>query len=707
MQRIGRTGRKKDGYVHVLLSEDREERNWEKADDNYKDIQRFILRAEHLELYADVERLIPEHIKPECLEMVMEIEEYVREDRSRKAAEPLPKGKKRVRNDDVMRNIPDGASTGFVSVKDLLKKTVKKRKKAAQPVDFENAGEDDEEDREIEAGIGGLLAKRRTVSMPAAAEQPKAKKMRRTATMAADGHGAGKKGAKAKKAVNLQELTLSEVERMGQSDSEDEALAKGVGAALSAKAKGKKTAKRRSPPPPPAKRKAKARSSDSPLSRLPTPAGPSRGTSGSSSVSVVEPRTPPEWSSSPGRPLADASIIDLTATPDPETHYGSPPAHRWSSPDIAIPEVAHNGKSAASTRSPATVPGRSTSVSSRSLTGDNDAGANDDSIAWLIEDDEDPDIEVIGSSPPMDRVLRDLPPPNFDDSEIEIVDNLPPSSPIPQSPSRPDDFDQPRNGAADMPPPPLPARFALPSSPIAEAPAPALEPSPRSDPEPDDDDSIDAMPTATFAVRAPGKQPRKRSHVALDSSPLAAPPPSQRRLHRAGSRPRSPSPSASRAGSPSPPPRGPKRKKRRFADTADAARHNPWLDVEAAHSGDERSAGSDDDDAYDAAMLASSSDARFAGDFDPTQASPGYDQGAVYRRSLMTQAPGGGSAPVFARRPAARGLFWVPAREAAGRGRRSSSPPADGGSEDEYQFGTFVVPDDEVSYANDSSVLSL
>ena len=75
LQRVGRTGRKRDGYVHVLLSEDREERNWEKADDNYKDVQRFIVKAEHLELFEDVERLIPDHIKPECVEMEMEIEE--------------------------------------------------------------------------------------------------------------------------------------------------------------------------------------------------------------------------------------------------------------------------------------------------------------------------------------------------------------------------------------------------------------------------------------------------------------------------------------------------------------------------------------------------------------------------------------------------------------------------------------------------------
>lgn len=90
-------------------------------------MQHFIVRAEQLELYADVERLLPDHIKPECSEMVMDIEEYERDVRgSRKGSaidgdeSPVPKGKKRKRDDDPTRNMPLGASAGFVNVKDLL-----------------------------------------------------------------------------------------------------------------------------------------------------------------------------------------------------------------------------------------------------------------------------------------------------------------------------------------------------------------------------------------------------------------------------------------------------------------------------------------------------------------------------------------------------------------------------------------------------------
>ena len=72
-------------------------------------------------------------------------EEYVREDPAKARAERLPPAKKRVRNDDAMRNVPAGASTGFVSVKDLLQKG-KKRKKAPEPVDFDHAAESDDDD---------------------------------------------------------------------------------------------------------------------------------------------------------------------------------------------------------------------------------------------------------------------------------------------------------------------------------------------------------------------------------------------------------------------------------------------------------------------------------------------------------------------------------------------------------------------------------
>lgn len=622
-----------------MLSEDREERNWEKADDNYKDVQRFIVKAEHLELYEDVERLIPEHIKPECVEMHMEIEEYTREDTKAKKGlqSPLPKGKKRVRNDDALRNVPTGASTGFISVKDLLQKGTKKVK-IPDPKDLEHAGEDDEDDLAIEAGI---LGPRRTVSL-SAAEKPKTKKLKRSKTVAT-GEASGSKTtntkSRKKKAPAIEELPMSQLARLGEDDSDDEAIAAGVGAVKSASS-GKKRKKARSP---------------SPEAAPPKPSRPKKA-----KVSPVEPKTPPMWSSSPERPLADRSIIDIT-TPSERPASLSPP--QWSSPlTFGHTPIPHDS-------SPPPAP----------------ADNADDSMAWLLDDDEDPDIEFVNSSPlfrhdegtHLDQPLSL----NLDDSEIELVDESVVLASF--NSNRTNDSQRSQSKSTQegrgMLPPPLPARFAGHSSPDLEL---------------DEEQESDGfIPPSTFAVRVPGQRGKKRTRLAtLDSSPLAMPPPSQRRIrHLKNSSESSPSPDAEEPTEPS---RQPKRKRRKFTDVVEAQRHNPWMDVEAGHSGDEVSGGDEDGD-----DTLSESDMRFAGDFSATQASPSYDQAAVYRRSLMTQAPGG---PAFANRPMRRAMFAVPDRPAR-VDALSSSPPRNDESDD-YMYGSFVVADDaDISYAGEPS----
>lgn len=193
LQRIGRTGRKREGYVHILLSADREERNWDKANDNYKEVQRFIIEDDQLELYDDVELLIPEYIKPECVEMVMNIEEYAREEKvPRLSKAGKAKAKRAVRDDNVTRNIPSGATTTFVSGRDLLqegssKSRKRKRKKGVSAGEFdEQAGEDGSDNMEITAGVSA--SPRRILCTPQPASSSKAqgkKKMRWTVTPAA------------------------------------------------------------------------------------------------------------------------------------------------------------------------------------------------------------------------------------------------------------------------------------------------------------------------------------------------------------------------------------------------------------------------------------------------------------------------------------------------------------------------------------------
>lgn len=76
LQRIGRTGRKKDGHIAVLVAEGKEEDNFEKAKVAYADVQRSITRGDQVELYTDVPRLIPVDIQPVPREMVMPIIAY-------------------------------------------------------------------------------------------------------------------------------------------------------------------------------------------------------------------------------------------------------------------------------------------------------------------------------------------------------------------------------------------------------------------------------------------------------------------------------------------------------------------------------------------------------------------------------------------------------------------------------------------------------
>ena len=51
LQRIGRTGRKRQGRVVVLMSEGPEERNWQQSKDQYKSIQHEIIKGVNLSLF--------------------------------------------------------------------------------------------------------------------------------------------------------------------------------------------------------------------------------------------------------------------------------------------------------------------------------------------------------------------------------------------------------------------------------------------------------------------------------------------------------------------------------------------------------------------------------------------------------------------------------------------------------------------------------
>ncbi|KAH9835748.1 P-loop containing nucleoside triphosphate hydrolase protein [Rhodofomes roseus] len=648
LQRAGRTGRKRAGVVHVLIAEGREDRNWERAKGKYKDVQDYIVKADELELYADVERLLPDHVKPVCVERVMEIEEYVREEKtSRKGSRAdgggSPKGKKRRRSDDPLHNVPAGASNGFVNVKDLLVKGAKGRKKRKVDVDPEKyTGEDDDDDLEIEAGV---FAPRRAASTSAVSRANNTRKLRRVKTVAST--DSAEKPKKRKKAVHPPELTESQIARMAADDSDDADIERGLASSSTTLCSANETLRSTS-------RRARDTSpvvlADRSIIDLTTPSQPTRTMSPAISLS-----------SSPDRPLvrlgkkAGGRRCGTTPSPDPSPSTSSPerPLKSRSTSTLSRTRQPHQS---------ASPPALTVNHSSGSPA--LDVAPKDGDMAWLIDDDEDPDIQVVKSSPVLHRNLS---PVISSDDELDLFRerfNSP-------SPANGKDASlasvNPVSGTVTkqrelMPPPALPARLTRPHE-------------------------AEPMPEPTFAVRAPGVQNRRQAVIDLsDSSPLAMPPPSQRRLRRQRSSPSPPSP-------PSPAPHRPK--KRKFKDIVEAQKANPWMDVEATHSGDERSVGSSDvenEDGYEPS---------FVQDALETQVSPSYDQSAVYRRSLLTQAPGGSrAAPVFANRPTARG--WG-AYGGASASRVVSNSSRYESEDDEYEFGSFVVDDDEDLATHSSS----
>lgn len=183
LQRVGRTGRKRDGKVVVLLAEIREEKNWDKAKEQYRDVQKAIIDGSSIELFDDAARMIPEGIQPQCIEKKLTIEPYDREvhgdltgRRLRTKAEPSASTKKRKRATDISRNVPEGAMLGFVSAASLTVRKKSSKKKASSP----RPDGLDSDDEAIEAGVFGATKQasesEEDIPAPKSATKTRAKK---------------------------------------------------------------------------------------------------------------------------------------------------------------------------------------------------------------------------------------------------------------------------------------------------------------------------------------------------------------------------------------------------------------------------------------------------------------------------------------------------------------------------------------------------
>lgn len=184
LQRIGRTGRKRDGKVHVLMSQGREDLNWDTAQQTHRDIQEEILHSRNLELFEDVEKLLPRGALPECVEKEMDIDPWDPADQKKKrklasAPEKTKKSTTKKRGYDV----PDDAPQGFQSVAELLKKAAKRKRQTSDgeeedDEEVEERSEDDDEDGDAEDALlyGSVKSARNGAVPKKQVARPKVKK---------------------------------------------------------------------------------------------------------------------------------------------------------------------------------------------------------------------------------------------------------------------------------------------------------------------------------------------------------------------------------------------------------------------------------------------------------------------------------------------------------------------------------------------------
>ncbi|KAL1412451.1 3'-5' DNA helicase [Vanrija albida] len=183
LQRIGRTGRKRDGNVHVLMSEGREDTNLDTAQRVHRDIQEEILHSRNLELFEDVERLLPPGPLPTVLEQEMEVDPWDPSEQKHKVKLAAASGKSAKAKPTTTKrghDIPEDAHHGFKSVAALLKESAakKKRRRKADPssdesedeamaIDLSAMDESDDEDEDDSELLYGNVATSRMGSGPA------------------------------------------------------------------------------------------------------------------------------------------------------------------------------------------------------------------------------------------------------------------------------------------------------------------------------------------------------------------------------------------------------------------------------------------------------------------------------------------------------------------------------------------------------------
>lgn len=130
LQRMGRTGRKRDGQVFVLCVRGKEELNFIRAKDAHRVMQKKIEKGIDIKLSETVHRIVPWNIDPMCEERLLELpEDDKRSDRELKTVAQRKRQAK-------VFNIPDGAVRGFVTV-GAMAGSAKRRKVSKKKFDLD------------------------------------------------------------------------------------------------------------------------------------------------------------------------------------------------------------------------------------------------------------------------------------------------------------------------------------------------------------------------------------------------------------------------------------------------------------------------------------------------------------------------------------------------------------------------------------------
>lgn len=773
LQRIGRTGRKKDGHIAVLVAEGKEESNFDKAKDAYSTVQQNILKGNLIELYTDVPRLLPPDAQPQPHEMVMPIVSYVRDvvgtkgskvvgsieqyvTKTRPSKEPKMTAKTRIKlRADLAVILKSETDDSDELSLDITKPMKRSSKTSKHKPTSEKAKLTSKNRKKSEGQASGRQVSDETASITS----KKSKKRKSTIPRLNDDDEGSPLKVPKKKRPGKERVDKSQ----STDDDESEPQRSKGGKKASAKKRSYSDASPSSDSNPPSPKRKKRRSpptksssdkSPPPFAQVPTVGFvtargkqllPNTNQSFAPPIDISDDDEPPHIASpmkldslasnpnqietkksdiSVGKPIS-YNIQSLSSSPEassskpanPPQANISPPSLRAmysSSPPLSPPPQARSQRKS-SIYSPEWNISLPSSSKFSPIPGPSTVAHSHD---WLLDSDSDDEPVVVKSTGRLDAIPTQVGPERVRSGVL--------SSHIAASPmlKRSHGHKPPNTSSftaslmSSMGPPRSahrrPSIVDLADSSIELIPSSSQKrdlsgygslgnnskrPSQHVDISDDDSVSFEDTSFAKYLVPAAGgpdqsSSPIRRSRgikrgrkskgpgmlVSL-SSDDAAEDEDEPELDDAAS---------SEHGSPAIPSEYRHKNKHKKRKRPVFDRNNAFVAMEADLSGDDVAGGSTDtegeEDQYDKDFIA---------DGDITQPSDDYDQSAIYRQGLMTQAPAGLN---FANKPVRNGVFGTAFELGIQRqvhGQLSSSPPRPPDSEDGYEFGSFVVDDDE------------